>query len=92
MQNAVPSSRQAWDLFVDNPEDLLVCRRKSAVFNDVITATSVGLISIVIPTLNESAYLEQTLAPLVSLSEHVIEIIVVDSGSTNGVNHSGSRV
>lgn len=77
---------------VDNPEDLLVCRRQGTVFDEVITATRAGLISIVIPTLNESACLEQTLAPLICLSKEGLEILVVDGGSTDGTHDIATRM
>jgi len=69
---------------VDHPEDLIVCRRHSVVFADVLATTAPGLISIVIPTLNESACLEDTLTPIVGLAKDAIEIIVADGGSTDG--------
>ena len=69
---------------VDHPEDLIACRRYSVVFTDVLATTAPGLISIVIPTLNESEYLGDTLTPIVGLTKEAIEIIVADGGSTDG--------
>lgn len=73
---------------IDYPEDLLVCRRLSPIFDDILptailpTASNTRLISIVIPTLNEAQRLKATLAPLLGLEN--IEIIVVDGGSSDG--------
>ena len=69
---------------VDHPEDLIVCRRHHVVFDDVLATTTPGAISIVIPTLNELAYLEDTLTHIVGMAKDSIEIIVADGGSTDG--------
>src|SRR5262245_28017891 len=54
------------------------------------------LVSIVVPTLNQAAYIGQTLASMVGQCWPRMEIIVVDGGSTDGtadvVREFGSAV
>jgi rSAM/selenodomain-associated transferase 2/rSAM/selenodomain-associated transferase 1 len=64
---------------VDHPEDLLVCRRLGAGFDQSLPTRQTGLLSIIIPTLNESATLAATLDRMVAVPD--IEIIIVDGGS-----------
>jgi len=67
---------------VDYPEDLLACRRVPGAFSEVLPETVSGLLSIVIPTFNEAAIIEQTLDRLAGLKN--LEVIVADGGSTDG--------
>ncbi len=69
---------------VDHPEDLIVCRKHGDIFVEALPSTKAGLISIVIPTLNESEHLGQTVSALLGLEKDAIEIIVADGGSTDG--------
>lgn len=64
---------------VDHPEDLVVCRRFAETFVEVLPQTRDGILSVIIPTLNEERCLEHTLRPLVTRPD--VEIIVADGGS-----------
>lgn len=66
---------------VDYPEDLLACRRVHQPFSDVLPTMQVGLLSVVIPTLNEAGTIEPTLRSLKGQKD--IEAIVADGGSTD---------
>lgn len=66
---------------VDYPEDLLSCRRWPTEFTKVLPESQAGLLSIIIPTLNEERTIEQTLSMLVGRTD--IEVIVADGGSTD---------
>jgi len=66
---------------VDYPEDLLSCRRAGITVPDVLPPREPGLLSIIIPTLNEEQALPDTLKPLSKLSK--VELIIADSGSTD---------
>jgi len=63
---------------VDEPADLIHWRR--AVGDDAADITR-GMISVIVPTLNEEAELSRTLAPLANQAD--LEVIVVDGGSTD---------
>ncbi len=67
---------------VDEAENLIVCRRFEFDFADCLPRRSAGLLSVVIPTLNEVAQLEATLKMI--LHHRDCEIIVADGGSTDG--------
>lgn len=75
---------------VDYPEDLLACRRVSGAFSDVLPEMRSGLLSIVIPTLNEERTIEQTLRPIVGLKD--VEVIVVDGGSGDATTDIARRM
>lgn len=64
---------------VDFPEDLVICRQYPEAFVSALPQPQKGLLSIIIPTLNE----EDGLAALLSsvLKEPQTEVIVVDGGS-----------
>lgn len=65
---------------VDRPEDLPMlehCWGKDRF------ERALGRISVIVPTLNEAACIESTLAPLCNMTE-ATEVIVVDAGSTDG--------
>lgn len=64
---------------VDYPEDLLICRRLSPLFADVLPLPQPGLLSIIIPTWNEASTIERTLSPLMPVSG--VEVLVADGGS-----------
>lgn len=64
---------------VDEPEDLLICSRMAPLFSDVLPSARPGLLSIIIPTRNEESRIEETLSPLLSMSD--VEILVADGGS-----------
>jgi rSAM/selenodomain-associated transferase 2/rSAM/selenodomain-associated transferase 1 len=64
---------------VDDPEDLVVCRRLAPLFSGVLPTAMPELLSIIIPTRDEASQIERTLSPLVSLSG--VEILVADGGS-----------
>lgn len=64
---------------VDEPEDLVVCRRIAPSWPDVLPEAAVGRLSIVIPTLNEERHLPATLGSLRGLEN--VEAIVADGGS-----------
>lgn len=66
---------------VDFPEDLVFCRLFSEEFSAALPKPEAGLLSIVIPTVNEEKTLPRLLTRL--LPEPQIEIIVADGGSTD---------
>lgn len=49
------------------------------------------LISIVVPTLNQAAYLEQTLASITGQNRSRLELIVIDGGSSDGTREIVER-
>ncbi len=67
---------------VDEPENLIVCRRYEHEFADCLPQKCAGLLSVVIPTLNEAGQLETTLKPI--LLHQDCEVIIADGGSTDG--------
>ena len=67
---------------VDHPEDLITCRRFADEFSGVLPASTPGVLSIIIPTLNESEHLERTLEGL--RDRERLEIIIADGGSEDG--------
>lgn len=66
---------------IDEAENLIACRRIASGFENCLPQAQPGLLSVIIPTLNEAGQLESTLQPL--LREPDCEIIVVDGGSTD---------
>lgn len=66
---------------VDEPEDLIVCRRLAAVLPDCLPEVRAGITSIIIPTLNEEQRLTQTLQSV--CGESSCEVIVADGGSSD---------
>ena len=64
---------------VDYAEDLIQCRRMDDQFRDVLPKTTLGRISIIIPTLNEGGSITATLEHIRDLPD--IEVIVADGGS-----------
>ncbi len=66
---------------VDYPEDLLGCRRRASDFSDVFPSSQTGMLSVIVPTLNEAAHLEQTLRLLVD--REGVEVIISDGGSSD---------
>ncbi len=66
---------------IDNPEDLVICRRLEGDFATVLPEPTPNRVSVIIPTLNEEAHLAQTLQPLLGRKE--IEVIVSDGGSND---------
>lgn len=67
---------------VDEAENLVVCRRAEDDFVDCLPRKCAGMLSVIIPTLNEVGQLEATLRPILGLSN--CEIIIADGGSTDG--------
>ena len=67
---------------VDQPEDLLACRRYPKDYEQVFGAIRPGVISVVIPALNEAAGIEAALSPIVGRED--LQAIVVDGGSDDG--------
>jgi rSAM/selenodomain-associated transferase 2/rSAM/selenodomain-associated transferase 1 len=66
---------------VDFPEDLVYCRQLPEEFAPALPQQETGLLSIIIPTLNEEANLPRLLTQL--LQEPRIEVIVSDGGSSD---------
>jgi rSAM/selenodomain-associated transferase 2/rSAM/selenodomain-associated transferase 1 len=66
---------------IDEPEDLVVWRRLGGTIPSHASVPRAGLISVVIPTLNEASRLPATLRPLVNRDD--LEVIVADGGSTD---------
>ncbi|MCM2373966.1 TIGR04283 family arsenosugar biosynthesis glycosyltransferase [Aporhodopirellula aestuarii] len=79
---------------VDYPEDLVVCRRFPETFDNVLPRTREGMLSVIVPTLNEEQCLEQTLRGIVGLPN--VEVIVTDGGSEDRTidiaRHMGATV
>ncbi|TWT64029.1 TIGR04283 family arsenosugar biosynthesis glycosyltransferase [Rubinisphaera italica] len=67
---------------VDLPEDLVTCRRIGASLEKCLPQINFGMLSVVIPTMNEAHNLKSAVAPL--LNESNCEVIIVDGGSTDG--------
>ena len=67
---------------IDEAENLVLCRRVGADFRDCLPHEQPGLLSIVVPTLNEVVQLEATLGDLVRHPH--CEVIVADGGSSDG--------
>jgi rSAM/selenodomain-associated transferase 2/rSAM/selenodomain-associated transferase 1 len=67
---------------IDEAENLVFCRRAGQDFKDCLPQERKGLLSIVIPTLNEVGQLEATLGPIVQHPH--CEVIIADGGSTDG--------
>lgn len=66
---------------IDEPEDLVVWRRLGGTIPSLASEPRAGVISVVIPAMNEAARLPATLRPLVNRGD--LEVIVVDGGSTD---------
>jgi rSAM/selenodomain-associated transferase 2/rSAM/selenodomain-associated transferase 1 len=66
---------------VDEPEDLLVCRRAGLVVPTVLPVLQPGLLSVVIPVKNEARTLPVTVPPLLHAG---CEVLVADGGSDDG--------
>jgi rSAM/selenodomain-associated transferase 2 len=66
---------------VDEPEDLLVCRRERLAVPTVLPELQPGLLSVVIPVKNEARTLPLTVPPLLQAG---CEVIVADGGSDDG--------
>ena len=88
--------RLRWTLYarplsdVDEPENLVVCRRFPHAFTATFPAVRPGLLSVVVPALNEAGNLEATLAPILRRSD--CEVIVADGGSTDGTPDLAARL
>lgn len=67
---------------VDLPEDLVTCRRIGVVLEQCFPRSTAGLLSVIIPTLNEVHSLRGLVEPLLAAAD--CEVIVVDGGSTDG--------
>lgn len=74
---------------VDYPEDLTACRRTHEPFT-VLPGPIRGLISIIIPTLNDLHFIGRALMPIVGLKN--VEVIVVDGGSNDGTVEIARRM
>ncbi|MFO0902307.1 MAG: TIGR04283 family arsenosugar biosynthesis glycosyltransferase [Pirellulales bacterium] len=74
---------------VDHPEDLIACRRHPADFHPPLPTPHAGLLSIIIPTLNEERSLASTLAPLAAVEN--VELIVADGGSRDATVDIAAR-
>lgn len=66
---------------VDEAENLIICRRLGADFSNCFPQEQRGLLSIIVPTLDEGEQLEATVGDLASRSD--CEVIVVDGGSAD---------
>jgi len=75
---------------VDYTEDLVALRRRTDDFGDLLPRSKDGVISVIVPTLNEAANIEQTLAPIVSLEG--VEVIVADGGSEDATAEIARRL
>ena len=79
---------------IDEPEDLLVWRRLGGAIPGSAAEPRRGLISVVIPVVNEEARIGETLLPLLGRDD--LEVIVVDGGSTDATvaigRAAGARV
>ena len=75
---------------VDEAEDLIRCRRLSAEFNECLPRLTPGLLSVVIPTLNEVHQLEATVKPILLHSQ--CEVVIADGGSSDGTLELAERM
>ena len=66
---------------VDEPEDLIVCRQYMADSCHSLPSIQPGLISVVIPALNEAKRLPQTVEPILAAG---CEVVLADGGSDDG--------
>lgn len=64
---------------VDDPEDLIQCRREGASFTAALPRTRPGMVSVIIPTLNEERRIADTIDGLAGHQN--VETIVADGGS-----------
>ena len=67
---------------IDEAENLVFCRRLGEDFDDSLPQEQKGLLSIIVPTLNEAGQLEATLRPIAKHAD--CEVIIADGGSTDG--------
>jgi rSAM/selenodomain-associated transferase 2/rSAM/selenodomain-associated transferase 1 len=74
---------------VDEPENLVLCRRYENEFADCLPRVCEGLLSVVIPALNEVSQIEETLKPI--LNHANVEVIIADGGSTDGTLNVAQR-
>jgi len=75
---------------VDYVDDLVALRRRSDDFADLLPRSRNGVISVILPTLNEAASLEQTLTPIMHLDG--VEVIVADCGSVDATVEIARRL
>jgi rSAM/selenodomain-associated transferase 2 len=79
---------------IDEPEDLVVWRRVVGRLPGESAVNRPGIVSVIIPTLNESSRIAEAVRPLVAAPD--VEVIVADGGSTDGTadvaQASGARV
>ncbi len=79
---------------VDIAEDILIFRRVCESFLDVLPEIQRGTVYVIVLTLNEAEWLEQSLKPLAKLPG--VEVIIADGGSTDATidiaNRMGFRV
>lgn len=67
---------------IDEAENLIICRRMGADFQECLPEAEPGLLSIIVPTLNEVDQLEATVGQLTKHPD--CEVIVADGGSHDG--------
>ncbi len=75
---------------VDFPEDLVACRRYPNAFANVLPLARSGVLSIIVPTLNEAQRIEQTLHAIIGRPD--IEVIVADGGSVDATKPIAERM
>lgn len=75
---------------IDEAENLVVCRRLGTDLQACLPQTQQGLLSIIVPTLNEVDQLEATVGPLVKHPR--CEVIVADGGSSDGTVDVAQRL
>ncbi|WDQ19548.1 TIGR04283 family arsenosugar biosynthesis glycosyltransferase [Rhodopirellula sp. P2] len=75
---------------VDYPEDLVVCRHCLDPIDGVLPLTREGLLSVIVPTLNEERCIEQTLSRIVGHPN--VEVIVADGGSKDATIEISRRM
>ncbi len=75
---------------VDYPEDLVACRRFPETFDNVLPESREGVLSVIVPTLNEERCIEQTLRRVVELPN--VEVIVADGGSEDSTIDIAGRM
>lgn len=67
---------------VDEASNLVICRRFDNDFANCLPQRRAGLLSVVIPTLNEFSQLDETVQPI--LKHASCEVLIADGGSTDG--------
>ncbi|EMI45652.1 TIGR04283 family arsenosugar biosynthesis glycosyltransferase [Rhodopirellula sp. SWK7] len=75
---------------IDTPEDLILLRRRAREFDNVFVRRRSGVVSVIVPTLNEAEHLGNAIKWLVGID--AVEVIVADGGSSDGTVEIARRL